>query len=154
MPWCKPCLLHLCLFIFLWRCVTAFRFWLWYINWFGRQLPFLPCRLWWLHTLPAHTQYWTARQGLPLPILSSVFYQSFYFSPFLGFMSPRFWARTSKHHFFLGEIKQFQIALKDFYLFKIAESIISFCLKKKFNSAILNWWKPFSKMVDHVTYRP
>ena len=46
------------------------------------------------------------------------------------------------------------ISLKDSYLFKIAESIISFCLKKKSNSTILNKWESFNRMVDHVTYLP
>ena len=46
------------------------------------------------------------------------------------------------------------ISLKDSYLFKIAESVISFCLKKISNSAILNKWKSFNRMVDHVTYLP
>ena len=46
------------------------------------------------------------------------------------------------------------IPLKDSYLFKIVESVISFCLKKFSNSAILNRWESFSGMVDHVTYLP
>jgi len=36
-------------------------------------------------------------------------------------------------------------------LFKIIESVISFCLKKNYNLAILNMWESFSGMVDHVT---
>ena len=35
------------------------------------------------------------------------------------------------------------IPLINSHLFKIAESVISFCLKKIFNSAILNMWKSF-----------
>ena len=46
------------------------------------------------------------------------------------------------------------ISLKDSYLFKIAKSVISFCLKKNSNSAILNKWESFNRMVDHVTYPP
>ena len=46
------------------------------------------------------------------------------------------------------------ILLKDFYLFKIAESVISFCFFKKINSAILNGWESLSGMVDHVTCSP
>jgi len=41
------------------------------------------------------------------------------------------------------------ILLKDFYLFKIFESVISFCLKKISNSTILNKSESFSKMVDY-----
>ena len=46
------------------------------------------------------------------------------------------------------------IPLKNSHLFKITESVISFCLKKISNSAILNKWESFSRMVDHVTYPP
>ena len=46
------------------------------------------------------------------------------------------------------------IPLKDSYLFKMAESVISFCLKIFSNSAILNRWESFSRMVDHVTCLP
>ena len=46
------------------------------------------------------------------------------------------------------------ISLKKFYLFKIIESIISFYLKKKFNSKILNKWKFLSEMVDLFTCLP
>ena len=63
---------------------------------------------------------------------------------------------------FLGEIIQSfggprhlsTIPLKDSYLFKIVELVISFCLKKISNLAILNMWKSFSEMVDHVTCSP
>ena len=44
------------------------------------------------------------------------------------------------------------ISLKDSYLFKIAKSVINFCFKKIYNLAILNWWKFFSGIVDHITY--
>ena len=43
------------------------------------------------------------------------------------------------------------IPLKDSHLFKIAESVINFCLKFFSNSAILNKCESFSEMVDHVT---
>ena len=46
------------------------------------------------------------------------------------------------------------IPLKDFHLFKIVESIISFCLKKFSDLAILIRWESFSRMVDHVTCPP
>ena len=46
------------------------------------------------------------------------------------------------------------IPLKGFYLFKIVESVISFCFKKIYNLTILNKWKSFSGMVDHVTWPP
>ena len=42
------------------------------------------------------------------------------------------------------------IPLKDSHLFKIAKSVISFCLKKNSNSAILNRYESFSGIVDHV----
>lgn len=48
----------------------------------------------------------------------------------------------------------FTISLKDSHLFKIAESVINFCLKKIPNSAILNRWEYFSGIVDHVTCPP
>ena len=59
----------------------------------------------------------------------------------------------------MGEIIQsssglrhlFIIPLKDFHLFKIAESIISFCLKFFSNSTILNKWESFSRMMNHIT---
>ena len=43
------------------------------------------------------------------------------------------------------------IPLKNLYLFKIAESVISFCIKKISDLVILNKWKSFSGMVDYVT---
>ena len=43
------------------------------------------------------------------------------------------------------------IPLKNSHLFKIAKSIISFCLKNFPNSAILNRWEFFSRMTNHVT---
>ena len=46
------------------------------------------------------------------------------------------------------------ISLKNSYLFKIAESVISFCLKKISDSTILNKWKSFSGMVNHITCPP
>ena len=46
------------------------------------------------------------------------------------------------------------IPLKDCHLFKIAESLINFRLKKFSNSAILNMCESFSGMVDHVTCLP
>ena len=46
------------------------------------------------------------------------------------------------------------ISLKNSHLFKIAESVITFCLKKISNLAILNKWEFFSGMVYHVTYPP
>ena len=45
----------------------------------------------------------------------------------------------------------FSIPLKDSHLFKITESIISFCLKNFPNLAILNSWEFFSRMMNHVT---
>ena len=62
-----------------------------------------------------------------------------------------------------GEIKQSSgrprhlstILLKNLYLFKIAESVIKFCLKKlKINLVILNKCESFSRIVDHVTCLP
>ena len=44
------------------------------------------------------------------------------------------------------------ILLKNSYLFKIAKLVISFCIKKISDLAILNKWESFSGMVDHVTY--
>ena len=46
------------------------------------------------------------------------------------------------------------IPIKDSHLFKIGKSVISFCLKKNSNSAILNKWESFNGIVDHVTYPP
>ena len=46
------------------------------------------------------------------------------------------------------------IPLKDFHLFKIVESVISFCLKNFFDSPILNKWKSFTGIVNHVTCPP
>ena len=47
------------------------------------------------------------------------------------------------------------IPLKDSHLFKIVESVISFCfLKKISNSAILNKCESYSGIVDHVTCPP
>ena len=46
------------------------------------------------------------------------------------------------------------IPLIDSHLFKIVKLVIIFCLKKFFNSAILNRWKFFNGMVDHITYPP
>ena len=46
------------------------------------------------------------------------------------------------------------IPLKDSHLFKIAESVISFCFKKIYNSTILNKCKSFSEMVEHLTCPP
>ena len=46
------------------------------------------------------------------------------------------------------------IPLKDSHLFKISESVISFCFKKFSNSTILNMCESFNKMVDHVTCLP
>ena len=46
------------------------------------------------------------------------------------------------------------ILLKNPHLFKITKSIISFCLKKNYNSIILNRCESFSGMVDHVTCAP
>ena len=43
------------------------------------------------------------------------------------------------------------ISLKDSHSFKIAESVISFCLNFFFDLEILNIWGYFSEMVDHVT---
>ena len=62
----------------------------------------------------------------------------------------------------MGEIIQYSdrsrhlltIPLKDHHLFKIAESLINFRLKKFSNSAILNRCEFFSRMVDHVIYLP
>ena len=62
----------------------------------------------------------------------------------------------------MGEIIQYSdgprhlltIPLKDRHLFKIAESLINFRLKKFSNSAILNRCESFSGMVDHVTCLP
>ena len=45
----------------------------------------------------------------------------------------------------------FTILLKGSHLFKIAELIISFCLKKNYNLTILNKYTYFSRIVDHVT---
>ena len=53
-----------------------------------------------------------------------------------------------------GPRHSYTISLKDFHLFKIAELIISFCLKKICNSIILNKCKFFNEIVDHVTYPP
>jgi len=46
------------------------------------------------------------------------------------------------------------ISIKCFHLFKIAKSVINFCLKFFFNSAILNRCEFFSGMMDHVTCTP
>ena len=48
------------------------------------------------------------------------------------------------------------ISLKKSHMFKIAESIISFCLIFFFfsNLSILNGWEFFSETVDHVAYPP
>ena len=46
------------------------------------------------------------------------------------------------------------IPLKDFFLFKIAKSVISFCLKKIYNLTILNTLESFIRIVDHVTCPP
>ena len=62
----------------------------------------------------------------------------------------------------MGEIIQYSdrprhlltIPLKDHNLFKIAELLINFRLKKFSNSAILNRCEFFSGMVDHVTCLP
>ena len=62
----------------------------------------------------------------------------------------------------LGEIKctygglldLFIVSLKNSHLFKIVELVISFLLKKIYNSVILNMWESFSGMVDHVTCPP
>ena len=43
------------------------------------------------------------------------------------------------------------IPLKDFHLFKITMSVISFCLKFFYNSVILDKCKFFNEMVDYVT---
>ena len=40
------------------------------------------------------------------------------------------------------------------YLFKIPESLISFCLKFFSDSAILNRWKFFSRMINHISSPP
>ena len=53
-----------------------------------------------------------------------------------------------------GPRNLFTIPLKDSHLFKIAESVISFCLKKNYDLAILNRWESFSGMVDYVTCPP
>ena len=53
------------------------------------------------------------------------------------------WTTSFVHH-----------STKNFHLFKFAESIISFCFKKFFNSTILNWWKSLSGMIDRVTCSP
>ena len=39
-------------------------------------------------------------------------------------------------------------------MFKIVESVITFYLKKNFNSAILNRWEFFSGIIDYVTCLP
>ena len=46
------------------------------------------------------------------------------------------------------------IPLKDSHLFKIAESVISFCFKKIYNSTILDKCKSFSETVEHLTCPP
>ena len=47
------------------------------------------------------------------------------------------------------------IPLKNIHLFKIAESVISFCFfLKKINSIILNMCESFSGIVNHITCPP
>ena len=53
-----------------------------------------------------------------------------------------------------GQCHLSTIPLKDPHLFKIVESVISFCLKKFSNSAILNMCESCRGMVDHVTCPP
>ena len=46
------------------------------------------------------------------------------------------------------------VSLKNSHLFKIIKLVISFLLKKIYNSVILNMWESFNGMVDHVTCAP
>ena len=69
--------------------------------------------------------------------------------------------KTNKDHneeklysFYIRSRHLFTISLKNSHLFKIAESVISFYLKKFSDLTILNMWKSFNEIVYHITCPP